>query len=100
MPLADGSHRSLHNFLYLPMRKRMMACNGITSSAEATCDIWDVKNKTWKSHTYPSKDSESIESYCSYKEYDDSLCKNDVRDKGRYASEALYVGGNAYIFGG
>jgi len=101
MPLADGSHRSLHNLLYLPMRNRMMACNGMTSSAESTCDIWDVKNKKWKSHTYPHKDSASIESYCSYSFTDDnSLCKNGVREKGRYASEALYVGGNAYILGG
>jgi len=100
MPLADGSHRSLHNLLYLPMKKRMVACNGLTNTAQATCDIWDVKNNTWKQHTFPNKGNEIEESACKWGMGGSVIdCKGD-RLKGRYASEARFVGGKAYILGG
>jgi len=101
MPLAHGSHRTLHNLLYLPPH-RVVACNGMTSKEEATCDVWDVKKNTWKHHTYPNKGSKGEESICSWRDQSfSSVCESNYeRAKGRYASEALYVRGDAYILGG
>ena len=47
MPLAEGSARSLHNLVYVP-KERVLACNGMTSKNEATCDAWSIVNNTWK----------------------------------------------------
>ena len=38
MLLAEKSHRSLHNLIYLTDRRELLACYGLTGQKEATCD--------------------------------------------------------------
>jgi len=103
MPGADGAHRTLHNLVYMPS-DRVLACNGMTSKEEASCHVWDAKKNKWKHHSYPNKGNE-FGSTCDWNPNDYDCKKNYERKKGRYAAEAMHVGGDGfnggtYIWGG
>ena len=98
MPLAEGSHRSLHNLVYVPPM-RVLACNGMSSKNEATCDALDIANNTWAHHSYPNKGY--LDSFCDLNSGMPHACSgNPDRKKGRYASEILTVGSKTIIVGG
>merc|ERR1719186_264048 len=90
MPLAGGSHRSLHNMIFVPPQK-VLACNGMTGKHEATCDEWNVESDRWKHYAYPNKG-------CDHS----WLCGRHHTDeeKGRYAAEGMHVGRRILIMGG
>eukprot|EP00092_Neocalanus_flemingeri_P098524 GFUD01125649.1.p1 GENE.GFUD01125649.1~~GFUD01125649.1.p1 ORF type:complete len:469 (+),score=91.01 GFUD01125649.1:119-1525(+) len=99
MPLAGGSPRTLHNLVYVPPRQ-VLACNGMTTKNEASCDSWSLNNNTWKNHSYPNKGNRLTEMSCGL-QYESIMCKdNKDRKKGRYAAESLHVGGETVIVGG
>ena len=56
MPLAGGSHRTLHNLVYVPPWT-VLACNGLTNRKEAKCNGLDLRNtnNTWGHHSYPMR---------------------------------------------
>jgi len=113
MPLADGSHRTMHNLIYLPHRHhhpdRILACNGMTGKQKAiysydkdkyiaSCDEWSLNTNAtnaWKHHTNPNQGSSGEELICEW-----STCNHPDRKKGRYASEAVNVAGKTYLLGG
>merc|ERR1711892_1019605 len=95
MPLAGGSSRTLHNLVFVPPQ-RVLACNGMTSKNEATCDALNVRDNTWKHQSYPNKGSKLMGNFCDndFGGRSGSFggdCFWD-RSKGRYASESLHVG--------
>ena len=60
-----------------------------------------LKTNAWKHHSYPNQGSSGEESLCSYGEDSSSYyCNHPEREKGRYASEAVHVGGETYLLGG
>eukprot|EP00092_Neocalanus_flemingeri_P008993 GFUD01009677.1.p1 GENE.GFUD01009677.1~~GFUD01009677.1.p1 ORF type:complete len:515 (+),score=81.44 GFUD01009677.1:118-1662(+) len=94
MPLAAGSPRSFHNLIYVPPQ-RVLACNGMTSEHEATCDALTLENNsTWKHHSYPNKPSSSEASMCSSGKTRGSFSNYDCKyiEKGRYGAQSLHVG--------
>jgi len=100
MPLAGGSSRSLHNLVYVPPQQ-VLACNGMTSENEATCDEWSVGNNNWTHHSYPNKANSMEDRLCDTSSMPPLTCKNNKdRKKGRYAAQSLHVGGETLIVGG
>jgi len=86
---GGGSHRTLHNMLYIPPWT-VLACNGMSNKRSYTsCDELDMWRKTWtwKHHSEPH---ESIKSH------------QDMphRYKGRYAAGAYQIGGSTIVMGG
>ena len=103
LPLDGGAHRRLHNLLYISPEK-VLACNGLSKSPEATCDIWSISSNTWKPHTKPNKGSAENERECEYGGFSryfdpEEECGPD-RKKGRYASQIQTVEGETLIVGG
>jgi len=107
MPLADGSHRTLHNLIYLP-KNGILACNGMTNKHKtkhhwdkpyyrASCDEWSLQTNTWKHNSYANQGTRGEENMCDDKK---SYCNHPNHKKGRYASEGLNLGGKAYLLGG
>merc|ERR1712013_176911 len=110
MPLADGSHRSLHNLIYVYPNK-LLACNGLTAQKEATCDFLTLSDKQsqWKHHSYPNEyRTISRHVNCDKKWerelYVDTCKKNDEpkkeRKKGVYAAQYVEIGDKTVIAGG
>jgi len=104
MPKKEGHHRRMNNLLYISPQK-VLACNGITGEAKASCDIWSSGNNTWKSHSFPNLGTEIVESDCN-RGSDRSSFFNyrmkcpDIRKKGRYAAQAQHVAGETLVLGG
>ena len=63
MPLAGGSSRTLHSLVFVPPQ-RVLACNGMTSKNEATCDALNVRDNTWKHQSYPNKGDPFTSAFC------------------------------------
>ena len=111
MPLAGGSHRTLHNLVYVPPWT-VLACNGLTNQKEATCDGLDLRNtnNTWGHHSYPNEAHYDMMSdvYCSdeysrrqYRERCDKGTRMErERKKGVYAAQSVNVGATTFIAGG
>jgi len=111
MPSHAGSHRSLHNLLYVYPGK-VLACNGLTSQKEATCDAFDLQNLTnpWVHHSFPNEREYNMmtDIYCSdaygrstHKEH----CRNVAqlkkeRKKGVYAAQSMSIGNKVILAGG
>jgi len=110
MPLAGGSHRTLHNLVY--SNNQVLVCNGMVTKKEATCDALEIQNAnlTWSLHSYTNKEYYSYmdDSFCGTKfstEMHSIECKklDQTRknmQRGLYAAQALHVGGRTYIPGG
>ena len=103
MPLIEGAPRSLHNLLYVPP-ERVLACNGMATKNEATCDALDISQNIWKHHSYPNKGDSMSDAFCdidSLSSRSSHLCTNNPdRKKGRYAAAGIHVGGETIIAGG
>jgi len=105
MPKADGSHRTLHNLMYMP-NKKILACNGMTNPHKtgrneryrASCDEWSFKTKKWTRHSYPNEGM--TESDISCQAWTQTTCLSPEEEKGRYAAEMINRGGIVYLFGG
>ena len=108
MPLIEAAPRSLHNLIYVPPEK-VLACNGMTTKNQATCDALDISGNSWKLHSYPNMGDSMTDAFCSLGSLDDftrkHMCSssktNDPdRKKGRYAAAGIHVGGEIIIAGG
>merc|ERR1719233_1925261 len=82
MPLIEGAPRSLHNLVYVPPES-VLACNGMNTKNQASCDVLDISHNSWKLHSYPNK-----------------YTANPDRKKGRYAAAGVHIGGKTIIAGG
>jgi len=103
MPLIEGAPRSLHNLVYVPPES-VLACNGMTTNNQATCDALDISHNSWKHHSYPNKGDSMSDAFCdisSTNDFKNHMCKdNPDRKKGRYAAVGVHVGGETIIAGG
>jgi len=109
MPQADGSHRTLHNLIYIPHQK-MLACNGMTSASKvgsgyyseeyprASCDEWSFNSKKWKRHSYPNEGMTKDDLSCS--SWMNTECRSPDQKKGRYAAEIINLSGRVHVVGG
>jgi len=110
MPLAGESHRSLHNLIYVSPNK-LLACNGLTSEEEASCDsldLFDLSNE-WIHHSYPNQYLNSLHPInCKNKltrELNKDTCdkqeeQEKEKKKGVYAAQSVNVGNNEVLAGG
>ena len=96
------SPRHLHSLVYVPP-EQVLACNGVSSEYEATCEAWNTTNNTWYHHSYPNKGTKNTEDICDKDRhhYYGTMCRrNKDRKKGRYAAESLHVAGRTMVIGG
>jgi len=106
MPKTDNSFRTFHNLIYLPVDRKLLACNGLTDVDMATCDALNMtaSDRAWAHHSYPNKGStldalwNMNSKYMS--DYSNTKKRNPNQARGRYAAEALTVDNSAIILGG
>ena len=110
MPMQEGSHRSLHNLLFV-YPQTLLACNGLISQEEATCDALNLKDlHTWAHHSFPNerKHNSMADFYCGdgygRRTYKELCAKEDQlkieRKKGVYAAQTVRLGKQSIIAGG
>jgi len=104
MPLdGGGSHRSLHNMVYIPPRT-VLACNGMSKRDKTSCDKLDMwgRSWTWKHHSNPHGLDSFKSLGCNTGVYQKSECQRDAphRYKGRYAAGTFHYKGGTVVMGG